>query len=205
MIMRIDGPSTKDRLYNICTMRAFAKQLIGKGKPYEKLLKTILLKDYWYNDDIEIPNIKEFAELVNLPYDKARKYINMIYEDLYDQEENHVKFCLKKVVYEFYLKYFDNRAYVTFHELPIVPRVGEEIEIAYFKDTVKTTWFYVESIRHQYTDRLQRVIITCRSGNSNRYWNWRKDKAFFTGEITWDEYYKEDDYMLRDKIRISPH
>jgi hypothetical protein len=200
--MEYDSISIRDRLYDICNMRLFAKQLLGKGKVYDQLLKTILSKDYAYNYDIETPNIKKFAELSGLSYDKVRKQISLIYNDLVNHEETGVKISIKKVKYIFHLRYFDYYASITFDSLPNVPRVGETIEISYFKEKVKTSQFYVAEIRHRITDKLQEISIICKGGKYNCYWQWRKDQAISQGEISMHDYFFQEDSKLKKTLGL---
>jgi hypothetical protein len=183
-------------------MRQFARQLLGKGKSYDQLLKTILSKDYAYNYDIETPNIKKFAELSGLSYDKVRKQISLIYDDLVNHEDSGVRISLNKVKYIFQLKYFDYYASITFESLPMVPKVGETIEISYFKEKVKTNQFYVTEIRHRITEKKQEIYIICKGGIYNCYWHWRKDQALSQGEISLHDYFFQEDYKLKKTLGL---
>ena len=55
----ISSYSSKEMIFDIGSMKTYAKQLIGKGKPYEPLLIEILNQDYFYNDEKPLPTLNE--------------------------------------------------------------------------------------------------------------------------------------------------
>jgi len=195
--------STKELLRDIKNMKAFAKQLLGKEKNYEQFLKYVLKLNY-YKDGVYTPiSIKEIQHETGLKYPIIRKYLHQIYEDLLGNDENQIDFSVQKVEYTFFLHYFDESAYFTVNHLPVVPRVGEQVEIPYFKAKVGTVSFHVDSIYYTFTDELQTVDIYLSPGKYNHYWPKRKDEAYLKGEITLHEYFSVKDYSLKEKLKLD--
>ena len=69
------------------------------------------------------------------------------------------------------------------NHLPVIPRVGETVEIPFFRAYLDNTWFHVEKVRHEFTDTGQEVEIFLLPGEYNLYWHYRKDKAEEEGEL----------------------
>lgn len=193
--------STRKVLYDIALMKQFAKQLLGKGKEYEKLLSFICEQNY-DDEDIKIPPLKEIQLELGISYGVFKRLLLKIYEDLYELELNEVGFTIKKTEYWLRMFYFDNYACVILNELPIIPRVGEYIEVPFFSAKVGTTSFYVHSIQHRLSTTKQIIDITLNPGMYNYYWRIRKDEAFLKAEITWDEYFDHMDYDTKKKLKL---
>lgn len=195
--------STKDVLYDISSMREYAKQLIGSNKEYEEFLKFILTQDYYNDDDLPLPTIKELEKETGFKYQTIRKFVQNIYSDLYNaQQEDKIDFCIKNIEYTFYMRYFDKSASVTVKNLPVLPRVGEEIDIPFFRTMVGTTSFYVDTIYHDLTDQRQKITIYLKPGSFNHYWKIRKDEAILKGQISRDEYWDHMDYDAKERLNL---
>lgn len=194
--------SSRQLLSDIKSMKSHTKQLFGKGKKYEHFLRCILNLNY-FRDDVYTPiSLKEIQKVTGLKYPIVRKYLHQIYQDLLKHEENHLDFSVQKVQYNFIMYYFNNEACLTVNHLPVVPRVGEQVEIPFFKAKVGRTTFFVKSIDHLFLDDMHRVDFILAPGNYNYYWHLRKDEAYLKGEISIEEYFSERDYRLQEKLRL---
>lgn len=87
--------------------------------------------------------------------------------------------------------------------MDVVPRVGENIDIPFFKAYLDTTVFYVESISHELNDQLHEINIHLKRGYYNLFWHYRKDKAKETNELRSKDLIELDDYDLKNKLRIG--
>jgi len=192
--------SSKELLHDISAMRKFAMQLLQKGKAYENLLKLIIDKDYYYSENISFPSIKELQAELGISYPVIRNQLARIYDDLLDYEENGIDFSINEVEYIFTLRYFDNYASFKLDHLPVMPRVGEEINIPFLKAKVGTRSYYVDRIDYYLDDTKQTINISLRSGMYNHYWKLKKDEALLTGKISFDDYFAPMDYDLKEKL-----
>lgn len=193
--------STKDIILDITSMQKFAKKLIGKGKDYEELLLLLMAEDYG-DPDIPIPSVSQLQEQLKVNYTTFRKLLMGIYNDLYNHEQINIDFNIEKVEYIFSMSYFDRNAQVTLNELPVLPRVGEEITLPFFKAKLDFEWFHVNSIHHYISDRKQVVFIRLHPCGYNLYWHIRKDKALLKGEISSDDYYDHMDSDNKQKLGL---
>lgn len=166
-------------------------------------MKYILSKDYYHDEDLPLPTIKQLEQETGLKYTTIRKYIQKIYKDLYyAQAEGEIDFIINKVEYSFYLRYFDQSASVTLKNLHVVPRVGEEVDIPFFRTMVGTTSFLVDEIYHHFTDHKQRIIFYLKPASYNHYWKIRKDEAILKGQINRGEYWNHMDYDAKEKLGL---
>ncbi len=98
--------------------------------------------------------------------------------------------------------YFDEYIFLAVNHLSVVPLLGGQVEISFFKAKVGTTTFFVESIHHRFTDDLQIVDIDLKVGKYNHYWPIRKDEAYLKGEITWHEYFRSNDSAIKKRLKL---
>lgn len=195
--------SSRGLIRDILEMESFTKDLIGKGKEYENLLKFLIsLNNEGKDAFIDIPKMKVLQEELKLTYIELRKQLNEIYKDLLE-DANEGNWQVKEVEYVFDLKSFGEYLTLTLKSIPVIPRVGEDIEIPFFKEKLRCTSFYVESINHFFTDKKQIVTIQLSKGWNNKYWAIRKDEAELKGEITINEKYDFDDYQKKEKLGLN--
>ncbi|WP_163710278.1 hypothetical protein [Mangrovibacterium lignilyticum] len=183
-------------------MRSFARQLLGKGKRYDYFLQQLLGFDYFKEDGYLPISLKEIEQTTGLPYTKIRTYLHLIYEDLLEHEKNHLDLSVHKVEYTFSMHYFEQYAELTVNHLCVIPRVGEQVNIPFFRAKVGTTTFFVDSIHHRLTHNKHIVEINLSPGYYNYYWKFRKDEAYEKGEISIHEYYMDNEYELKEKLKL---
>ena len=190
-------------LLDLSSMRSRAMGLLKNGKDYNTLLAAITEKDYYYDDSLKLPSLKELAEYTGLKYDVVRRQLRQIYEDLLPHDENGTPFYFNKVKYVFYLDGYKNKLSVDVDTLPVTPRIGENITIPFFKAYVGTDYFYVADIRHILQDNLQIIDIHLKTGTYNLCWHYQKDKALEEGEIGLHDLIYSSDYALKKKLKIG--
>lgn len=192
--------SSKDLTLDITSMHRFAEQLLGKGKDYEDLLKFLLSKDYYYDENISLPTLKELQEELGIAYPLLRKQLSRIYEDIMNYEENGLDFSINEVEYILSIHYFENYISFKLNHLPVVPRVGEQMHIPFFRAGIGMSSFYVSSINHYLDDKKQSIHLTLKVGTYNQAWHFRKDEAYLKGEVSLKEYYSNNDFELVEKL-----
>ena len=190
----------KDILVDIKSMAGFAKQLLGKGRDYDVLLDHLL--STFCIDDIPQPSLKQLQNQLNITYTILHKQILSIYDDLMNYEENEIDYSVKKVEYIFSLRYFDRYVSFKLDHLPVMPRVGENIELPFCKAKLGTDFFYVNSIHHYITCEKQIIGIDLRFGSYNQYLHWRKDEAYLKHELSNEEYHAPMDYTIKEKLKL---
>lgn len=192
--------SSKDLMLDITSMHRFAEQLLGRGKDYEDLLKFLLAKDYYYDENISLPTFKELQEELGMAYPLLRKQLSSIYEDIMNYEGNGLDFSINEVEYILSIHYFENYVSFKLNHLPVVPRVGEQMHIPFFRAGIGMSSFYVSSINHYLDDKKQYIHLTLQVGTYNQAWHLRKDEAYLKGQISLKEYYSNNDYELAEQL-----
>ena len=196
--------SSQQMLLDICSMVSRAKDLLKEEKSYHTLLNAITNIGYCYDDTQHLPSLKELSAQTELKYDLVRRQLRQIYKDLLPDVEKAMPFHFIKVLYTFHLKGWTRSIWFDADTLPVVPRVGENINVPFFKAYVGTDYFYVAEINHTLQDTHQLIDIMLKQGRYNSYWHFRKDQAAEEGEIGFSEYVSEDDYTLKKKLFNKP-
>lgn len=86
-------------------------------------------------------------------------------------------------------------------ELPVVPRIGENMTIPFARAALGFDAFYVKNILYKIEGAKQIVDITLKAGDSNTYLKLRKDKAQALGELSHHEAWEINNYKMERKIR----
>lgn len=152
--------SSKQILLDIGSMIYRAQKLLTEEHEYNALLKAILKIKYYFDEYEHLPTLKELSADTGIKYNKVRKQIREIYDDLlfgYDKESSQGSpFIFKEITYSFSVKGF-SRSHIYFEvtQLPVVPRVGEEIQLPFFQAYLNTSRFHVESICHWFNNQKQ--------------------------------------------------
>lgn len=199
-------PSTNDMMYDIVQMPSRAKKLLGRNARYERLLQYLINLNYPETEECHVPSLKVIATDLDIKYDHVRKEIAMIYHDLnLNFEQPSIPFEFNQILYEFTLKGYRNAIGIQVTHLPVLPRVGENIEFPFFKAYLDTRSFYVESIHHEFRDNKQIICIGLKDGYYNLYWHIRKDKAWEENEIPFHEMIHMDDWELKRRLKVGSH
>ena len=159
--------STREVLHDITTMGVSLTTLLNKGKDYDKIIQYIIENKFYYNLYQSIP-LKKLSQEMGYPYQTFQKLIHQIYRDTLDYETE-FRVEIKEVEYQITLDGFKQTAYLILKSLPIQPRIGEEIQIPFFKTYVGEEYFYVKNIRHDLYDNQQVVSIHLESGHYNKW------------------------------------
>lgn len=195
--------TSKGMLLDICSMRSRAIKLLDQTNEYNSLLKCITDKDYYYDEDLRLPSLKDFAQMVNLKYDKARRQLKKIYLELCSLEfDSKFPFEFNETEIWVSLEGYNEIKGFTIKNLPYLPRVGEQIQVPYFKEYTGTNYYHVRSINHELFDNKHVILILLKYGLFSPYWNLRKDQAYEMGEISFRDSIEKNDYELRKLLNL---
>lgn len=148
---------TREVLHDITTMGVSLSTLLNKGKDYDNIIQYIIDNKFYYNLYQSIP-LKKLSQELGYPYQTFQKLVHQIYRDALDYETE-FRVDIKEVEYQITLEGYRHTVYLTMNSLPIVPRIGEEIRIQFFKAYVGEEFFYVKNIRYVLYDDQQVVSI----------------------------------------------
>jgi hypothetical protein len=203
--MKEQSLSSKEILLNIGSMRGHTMKLLNLTKPYSKLLDQVLTHDFVHDEETPVPSIKELAQMSGLRYEAVRKQLQAIYHDLIFGEDRLAAFSFPIVGYSFYIRGLTKgkTLHVEVDRLPIIPRVGEGIQLPFFSAYLGTKQFHVEKVEHEFGDGKQEIVIWIREGSYNSYWHYRKDKAMEENEVGLLDFFRLDEYELKRKLNVG--
>ncbi|EAZ83059.1 hypothetical protein [Algoriphagus machipongonensis] len=197
--------STKRIIYDLLEMKGRAIKLLENDYVFNDFLKEFLKSSIAEEFENQIPSIKEISKRFNIKYDKLRKYLHLIYQELIGEGVAKIPFEFKNITYVFNIYYDLKKQNLSFESrcLPVIPRVGESISISFFYAYFGYSHFYVEEITHEFLEDQQIVRIQLRPGYFNSYWRFRKDQAEEEGELAFDDLYNLNEYQLKVKLGIG--
>lgn len=157
---------------------AYAKE---SGK-YKEILRFLNSNNYYLNEDMPMPTYKEISNETGLSVEKIRKQIKNLYLDLVDSY-NGYSFDFSNIEIVFTAVFLGNFVSIKTKELHVIPRVGESVDVTFFKGKIDATMFYVKEVRHTFINNQHIVDIRLNTGLYNKYSHFRLDKALATGEV----------------------
>lgn len=176
----------------------------GSLSDYTVLLDFITDKDYYNDEDLSIPSLKEISSSINISYDKLRRKLKKLYNEVSSYDKTvEFPFKTKTTKVLFYLKGFDDSKTFFMQDLKRIPSKGENVRVPFFKELVGTDCFYVSAVHHEFNDDEHEICIWLYRGFYNSYWDLRKDQAFETGELGWQDNSKEE-YELKKTLDLRP-
>jgi len=174
--------SLKRVLLDILSIKKQVYESFKDKEEYRKLLILLMEKDYYEDEDIPIPTLKEIEISLGLSSQQLRKMLKNIYNEFFSYENTYkMKFHTTEI--HFYLDYLKRFASFKCEELIYLPKVGENIEIPFLKATIGIDFFYVQDVKHIFEGIKHIIEIRLKGGNFNSYWYYRKHKAYELGEI----------------------
>ena len=197
--------STKGMILDICSMRSRAKKLLKLNPEYSSLLSVIISNDYYYDEDLKFPTIKELSEKAGISYGIARRHLKLIYDNLCSYDERFdFAFDFKEVTILISINGPFGHRTITTKDLPILPRKGEMFQVPYFKELTGTDYYHVDEIYHHLKDSEQQIHISLKRGSYDSYWKLRKDQALATNEISWNEAYQKSEREIKEMLDLRP-
>tara|TARA_R110001583_G_C5580419_1_gene402845 strand:+ start:90 stop:698 length:609 start_codon:yes stop_codon:yes gene_type:complete len=195
--------SAKLAIYYILTVKEQVIRVYGNESKYKAFLDFIFARDYAYDENLSIPSMKEIGNAIGMKYPKLFKLIRELYDNLFYDEENDFSFDFKNVEVYFRLQYNNQIAEVKCSRLAYLPRLGEQVSMCFASAKIGEGFFYVDFIDHSFEGDTQKIYITLRSGISNTYIKYRRDKAFMEKEMTDKQYFHSDDYDTKELLKIG--
>lgn len=199
-----DNPSPKQIIKDVMTMRNLVISMLDKTKKYYPIFKILTDKDYYNDENLHYPNIKQLAELTGSSYGVTRKLLIEGYKEIYLMTYDR-PVQINTANYIFYIKGNENSINLNFKNLPVIPRIGEAVNIYHFQALVGTHYFFVDDIQYEFNDRAQVIYIWLKPGSYNLYWHFRKHQAIEEGKISVRDLFDLNDYQLQDKLGISKY
>ena len=191
--------SIKQALIDLFSVSEQLRRILKDFPEYNVLLNYLMEKDYYNDDEIPIPTLKNIEEKTGLTSHTVRKQIKEIYEIVFAFNIPSLQFSA--IEYNFNLCYMDKYFSFTLSALPVIPRVGENVEIPFAKAALGFRSFFVDNISYILVGEKQIVEIYLYAGESNQYLKIRKDKARALHQLPHYEFWKMSNYDMERKLR----
>lgn len=195
--------SAKSAIYDIIIVKEQVLRVFGNESKYKVLLDFIMAKDYVNDENLKIPSMKEISSITGIKYPLLFKLIRELYDKLFYDENNDFSFDFKNVEVYFRLQYNNQIAEVKCSRLAYLPGLGEQVSMYFASEKIGIGFYYVDIINHTFEGDTQKIYIDLRSGLSNTYLKYRRDKAFMEKEITDKQYFHSDDYDIKALLKIG--
>ena len=141
----MDKFSYKFAVIDLIYLQVQVEKLIKKYPKYSLIGKSICSEDYFdENSDTPFPTMTSISRDTGLKYNMVRKSIKEIHDLIFADDENNLIF--PKVKYRFCFSFLESHFYFTLYNLAVLPRVGENIHIPFFKARLDMQYFYVEEV-----------------------------------------------------------
>lgn len=198
--------SVKRIVIDFIYIREQLKELFKDKKEYQPIIDFLHAKDYLDDElDLPYPKLKEVEVETGLKPHVLRKLLLEMHNQIFDYTGKY-KLSFSKVLYHFYIKYFDSSCYFTVDKLEHLPRIGESMSLPFVSAQISLNWFYVEDVRHEFESNTQNIYLTLKVGQYNEYWRFMKDKAIELNEIGLRELYSLSESELKRRIYTkNPH
>lgn len=189
---------TSEIINALCSERQWLPLLDQQKKAYQPLL------DFFIGGGLEFDTTKQLASHLGLSPSKVTKWINMIYEDIWNlNEQQPTSFYqpdCKPVEVHFQGSFYGPGRLFTLY-LPILPNYGDSFNWLFILPKLGSSYFYVESIHHYYEQGELKTSLHLQEGMFNRYRHHLLDKADFHELLSFDERYYLSKYRLDDLLR----
>lgn len=195
-------PSTIETFLCISSMPEWVKLLIHAepDKPYIEMLKGLAERDF-YNDRNERLTIKKIATDLKIETSKVTKWLNAVYQDIFDLNENKPELFNKNgIPVTLYLHHFDDSAAFKI-SLPALPREYEMFRFYFAKAKMGTDYFWVHRVEHSIEADAYEVCIWLRGGLTNKFREFLYDKAMFYNRIGFMDAMNKTEWQIDDELR----
>ncbi|HEY9185595.1 MAG TPA: hypothetical protein VIM94_09740 [Salegentibacter sp.] len=193
----------KQALYDLFAIASQLNKVLKVRPDLEILIKFILSKDFYFDEDTRYPSLKEVEAQTGLSTYQLRKQIKDLYEFTLEEDDPILSFEKGNII--FFISYLDQYYQFSLSQLSRLPRIGESFEIPFLKAKFGTYLFYVNNVTHTLEGNSQRIRIDLKGGRPNSYLKLRKDKAEVFREIPFKDLFKPDwyfeDKLLRGELK----
>lgn len=191
--------SIKQALIDLLSISEQLRRILKNFPEYNTILNFLLEKDYYNDHEISIPTFKMIEEGTGLKAHNVRKQIKGMYNIVFAFAEPILSF--KQVEYNIMITYMDRYFCFTLNHLPIIPRIGENMDIPFARAALGFRSFFVDNISYILTGETQIVDIYLYAGEANQYLKMRKDKARALRQLHHEDFWKMSNYDMESKLR----
>ncbi len=171
--------TSKEIIISLSTMPQLVRQLCGRGKKYDNLI-TEILKYNFYSGDSYRPDSKELQELLKISPATYKAQLEEIYLDFLELLHQDEIWEIKNIRCEIWVDVLDVVRIIPVR-LPIVPRVGEKIEMKILEPVYGVGIFTVHEVSHELRENEQVILVFGKMHDFSWYERLLDDKAKYEG------------------------
>lgn len=184
-------------MYSLSLARPALAKLQGQGQPYDPLIATILA----LGPDDKTPASKALQRQFGISAGKFRKWLDTLHQDFIAAISADAD-VLQYTNVEHLVHVQGKRESVSFLcRLPIIPRVGEGLELWFLMGETGDGAYYVEDVRYELSDDKMLVIASVRPGYFDAHFWQLRARAKFEGKLPYELEDEMGEYRTRDYLR----
>jgi hypothetical protein len=184
----------------------YLKLINPRDKIYKDLHEWLLTFSTIYDDYVTpMPPLKDIATQINSNGAKIKRHLIKLHEDILSLNEDSPELFIQKNEIPCVIHMNCYNVFVRFHlGLIVVPRIGEQFNFQLMLPKLGNELFYVKNVEHSITKSGHVIDITLTDREELQYFKLLKEKAYFHGWISINEYIGiENEFELEDKLRKS--
>lgn len=191
----------RDIFRNLCSVRPALAKLKGQGKKYDSLIDVLLL----IGEEDPYPASKDLQQRLGLTAGQLKKLIDTLHDDFVEGiRENATLLQFPVVEHHFYIQGYKDSDSVSFNcQLPVTPRVGEELALPFVGVYISGTC-YVTEVKYLLEDNKVVIDVWARIGSYNEYREYLRAKAEFEGYVNWQTKFQPDFVTEKQLKEIYP-
>lgn len=181
--------SIKEIIKDFIYIGSQLKELFKGREEFQPIIDFLIAKDYFDEDlDLPYPKFKDLELGTGIKTHMLRKHLTKMHSEIFTYERK-LNLSFRKVIYHFYITYYNHSCQFSVDHLTHLPKVGDTINLPFVSALIPINYFYVENIMHQFENNTQVIIITLKVGQYNKYYKFMKDKALELGDLSFSETY----------------
>jgi len=193
-------PSTHDILICLSDAPAWVSNLVDSNKEYDNFLRLLIQHRFFVSEE-ERTTIKKVAIATNEKPATVTKWLEKIYEDVFDLNYEYPHLFKKcGVKHKLHFRYTLGAAAWLNIWLEATPRIHETFHCYFVKAKVGVDHFWVKEVAHKIEDGEQSIDVYLEGGFVNCYREWLLDRARFEGYLSFREILELKDYQIDQEL-----
>tara|TARA_R100000935_G_scaffold29362_1_gene49653 strand:+ start:5563 stop:6168 length:606 start_codon:yes stop_codon:yes gene_type:complete len=190
--------SVKQVLIDLLSVSEQLRRILKEFPEFQRILNYLLEKEFYDNDEISIPTLKNIEENTGLKAHAIRKQIKGMYALVFVFNKPTLEF--NQIEYNIMITYMERYFYFSTSNLLIIPRIGENMDIPFARAALRFDSFFVDNISHTLVGEKQIVEIYLYAGEFNQYLKMRKDKERALRQLHYKEFWRMSNYDMERKL-----
>jgi hypothetical protein len=194
--------STKDLLTALLLNKTYVKLLNTNKKPYKPIVDW-MISFRSDDEDVNIPAIGALAKMVGKDIKSLSIYIKRIYDDILTLNEEHPERFVEdgQILCELEFKCTFNHGFFNLG-LNVMPTKGDVFQFHFLEPLFGRRLFHVIGFDHEIENGKHKIGISLSDEQYFQYFELLKEKFYFTGKITYEEFLGLKELSDKTKFRV---